>query len=152
MKAVTRLALVAAVASLAACSGGTAEPAATPSPSSPLTQLIPESTAASTPADDSTALTPNAPTEHLDAIRADLTNRGVDNSELTVTHARQVTWQDGSLGCGEPGATYTQAQVEGWQIVVNAAGQSYDYRFGGNTTPMLCERPTVISESPTSNN
>lgn len=145
MRAATRFALLAVAASLAACGGGTAEPAATPSPSSHATGPSPASTAehapspSPSPADEGT----EAPQAHLEAIHADLDSRGIDGSRATVTQARSVTWQNGSLGCGEPGATYTQAQVPGWQVIVEVDGTSYDYRFGRDTTPILCERPSL---------
>lgn len=146
MKAVTRIALVAVTTSLAACAGGTAEPAGSPSPSSPLTRMVPESTAAPSPS-DAPASSVTAPETHLEAIRADLDGRGVAGNQALVTEAQQVTWSDGSLGCGEPGVSYTQAQIEGWRIVVVVDGTSYDYRFGKDATPTLCERPTVPSVS-----
>ena len=97
MKAVTRIALVAVTTSLAACAGGTAEPAGSPSPSSPLTRMVPESTAAPSPS-DAPASSVTAPETHLEAIRADLDGRGVAGNQALVTEAQQVTWSDGSLG------------------------------------------------------
>ena len=76
----------------------------------------------------------------LDAIRSDLSGRGV-TGEVTVVSAESVTFSDGSLGCPQPGVSYTQAQVEGMRVVVEVAGQSYDYRFGRGDTPRLCEQP-----------
>lgn len=108
--------------------------------------MVPESTAAPTPGETPAS---NAPDAHLEAIRADLDGRGVDSSDVTVTSARQVTWPDGSLGCGEPGVNYTQAQIEGWHIVVTVGDQTYDYRFGKDTVPTLCERPSIPSDSST---
>ncbi|MDO5066608.1 MAG: hypothetical protein Q4D96_04950 [Propionibacteriaceae bacterium] len=147
MKAVTRIALVALTASLAACSGGTAEPADSPSPSSPLTRMVPASTPAPT-SDESEDIAPvTVPETHLAAIRADLEQRGVAGDKAQVAEARRVTWNNGALGCGEPGATYTQAQVEGWHVIVSVDGQSYDYRFGKDATPTLCERPSIPQPS-----
>lgn len=146
MRAATRVTLIAVAASLAACGGGNnAEPAATPSPSSEATSSSIASTAERAP---SPSVSPaeegdTAPETHLAAIRTDLDSRGVDGARASVTQARSVTWQDGSLGCGEPGATYTQALIPGWQIIVEVDGTSYDYRFGRDTTPHLCELPTV---------
>ncbi|MFV0407518.1 MAG: hypothetical protein ACK5LN_11995 [Propioniciclava sp.] len=83
--------------------------------------------------------TPMAPTPaQLDAVRNDLTERGVDPAEMQVLSADRVMWSDGSWGCPQPGMGYTQALVEGSRIVVEVAGQSYDYRFGSGDGFRLC--------------
>jgi hypothetical protein len=74
----------------------------------------------------------------LTAITADLKQRGITGS-FTILKAVSITWNDGSLGCPEPGKFYTQALVPGAQIVVSLGDQRYDYRFGGGSTPKLCE-------------
>jgi hypothetical protein len=56
-----------------------------------------------------------------------------------VIEAAAVEWSDGSWGCPEPGMTYTQAIVNGWQVVVEAAGQTLDYRATGPGSFRLCE-------------
>lgn len=64
------------------------------------------------------------PGELLEGIVADAAERtGVTPDEVEVTTAESVTWSDGSLGCPEPGMMYTQAQVNGYWIVIEAAGQ-----------------------------
>ncbi|MBA3019805.1 MAG: hypothetical protein KJ738_07750 [Actinobacteria bacterium] len=82
------------------------------------------------------AMTPSD--AQLAAITADLKQRGVTGT-FTVLKAVSITWNDGSLGCPEPGKFYTQALVPGAQIVVSVGDQRYDYRFGGGSTPKLCE-------------
>lgn len=82
--------------------------------------------------------TPTA--EQWSAILADLSGRGVATDAVQLASARQVTWNDGSLGCPKPGSSYTQAQVPGMQVLVVAAGRQYDYRFGRGPSPKLCER------------
>jgi hypothetical protein len=82
------------------------------------------------------SLTPSE--AQLAAITSDLSKRGVTGS-FTVVKAVSITWNDGSLGCPEPGKFYTQALVSGAQIVVSVGEKRYDYRFGGGDTPKLCE-------------
>ena len=82
--------------------------------------------------------TPSA--EQWAAILADLSGRGVAADTVELVSARQVTWNDGSLGCPKPGQSYTQALVPGMQVLVVAGGTHYDYRFGRSATPKLCER------------
>jgi hypothetical protein len=76
----------------------------------------------------------------LDPILADAAERsGVAADEITVVQAEQVTWSDGSLGCPEPGQMYTQALVDGYQVVLDAAGEELDYRVGAGGSFQLCE-------------
>ena len=88
------------------------------------------------------------PEQRLEAIRADLRGRGV-TGEVTVISAEKVRFNDGSLGCPQPGVQYTQAQVDGMRVVVEAGGRRYDYRFGTGDTAQLCERavPGAIRSS-----
>ena len=78
--------------------------------------------------------------QQWDAILADLTARQVPTADVQVVTARKVTWNDGSLGCPQPGQLYTQSLVPGMQVVVTVAGVEYDYRFGRSGTPRLCQR------------
>ena len=66
---------------------------------------------------------------------------GVAPDALVVTKAEAVTWPDGSLGCPEPGMFYTQALIDGYWIVVEAGGQSLDYRVSGGGNFRTCDTP-----------
>jgi hypothetical protein len=74
------------------------------------------------------------------AILDDLAGRGVATDQVSLASAESVTFNDGSLGCPQPGRMYTQALVQGIRVQVTAAGKSYDYRFGSTDTPKLCDR------------
>ena len=54
----------------------------------------------------------------------------VARDQLVIVHAESVVWNDGSLGCPEPGMMYTQALVNGYCVVIEAAGRTYDFRVG----------------------
>ena len=84
------------------------------------------------------------PATHMEAIRADLNKRGVAGSEATLVQAHRRTWMSGALGCPIPGASYTQALVDGWQVVVKVGKTTYDYRFGSSSSPILCENKFLI--------
>lgn len=137
---------LAAVLALAGCAPAPG-PVTTPGPGAstpPPTPLVTVSVSASpvqTP-EPRPPVPPGAPVPlpqaKLDAIRADLADRGVDAAALTVVGSDAVTWPDGSLGCPEPGMAYTQALVEGMRVVVEVAGATYDYRFGTGDVPRLC--------------
>ena len=64
------------------------------------------------------------------AILADLEHQTGGPSDPEVVSAEAVTWNDGSLGCPEAGQAYTQALVEGYQVILEVDGERYDYRVG----------------------
>ncbi|EPH06861.1 hypothetical protein HMPREF1531_00463 [Propionibacterium sp. oral taxon 192 str. F0372] len=78
--------------------------------------------------------------QRLEAVQADLAERGV-TGEVVVVSSTAMTWNDGSLGCPQPGQQYTQALVQGWQMIVTVGDQTYDYRFASAGAPLLCESP-----------
>jgi hypothetical protein len=118
--------------SLTACSGGpVADPTQPESRRPPVLTTTPGPvTTPGTPAEVSEA--------RWDAIVADLRSRGVTGAPALVS-AQAVTWSSGALGCPQPGRSYTQAMVEGMQVVVTASGRSFDYRFGRTDSPRLCQ-------------
>lgn len=130
-----RFGTVAALLLLSACTMP-ATPSSTPSPQVSRFQTTDPLPSTAAPVGTAT----NLPEARLAAIRADLTTRKVKADELKVVSVESVTFNDGSLGCPQPGVQYTQGQVDGMKVVVDVAGRSYDYRFGRTDTPMLCER------------
>lgn len=82
------------------------------------------------------------PADILDPVIADAAARaGVDASQVTVVSSTSVEWSDGSLGCPQPGMTYTQALVGGFQVILRAAGRDLDYRVRGPGRFKLCDKP-----------
>ncbi|MDP3969299.1 MAG: hypothetical protein Q8Q02_13600 [Nocardioides sp.] len=78
----------------------------------------------------------------VDAAVADLAAReGVAESDVRVESIAEVTWPDGSLGCPKPGEMYTQALVEGLEIVLSVAATRYAYHSSLAGEPFLCEQP-----------
>ena len=73
------------------------------------------------------------------AILVDLERRTGGPADPEVVSAEAVTWNDGSLGCPEAGISYTQALVDGFQVVLELDGERYDYRVGSGTSIKLCE-------------
>lgn len=88
----------------------------------------------------SAGATASVPPARWQAILDDLARRGVATDQITLISAESVTFNDGSLGCPEPGRMYTQALVNGMRVQVKVGTKSYDYRFGSTNTPKLCER------------
>jgi hypothetical protein len=62
----------------------------------------------------------------------------VAREQLVIVRAESAVWNDGSLGCPEPGMMYTQALVNGYWVVIEAAGQTYDFRVGRGGGFRLC--------------
>jgi len=82
------------------------------------------------------------PASITDPIVADAAGRlGIDPSEVAIVSAHAETFSDGSLGCPEPGMMYTQALVDGYQVVVEGGGTQLDYRGSRPGQFRLCENP-----------
>jgi hypothetical protein len=78
------------------------------------------------------------PASVVDPVVADVARlAGVPLDQVVVVSAEAVTFPDGSLGCPQPGMVYTQAMVDGYKVVAEAGGKTYDYR-GTGTTFRLC--------------
>jgi hypothetical protein len=69
------------------------------------------------------------------------TRLGVSETDIELISIEEVTWSDGSLGCPEPGKSYTQALVEGHRIVLGHEEKVYVYHTGGDLGPFLCPNP-----------
>lgn len=62
------------------------------------------------------------------AARKDLASRlGVTEREILFLSGEGKSWNDGSLGCPEPGVMYTQAQVHGWVLTFGHRQQVFTY-------------------------
>src|SRR5688500_7094992 len=82
------------------------------------------------------------PATIIDPIVADAAGRlGVHPSAVKIVDAHEETWSDGSLGCPEPDMMYTQALVDGYQVIVEANGTQLDYRGSGPGQFRFCENP-----------
>lgn len=82
------------------------------------------------------------PQELFESVLTDLLSRiGEGRSSVTLVSAQAITWNDGSLGCPQPGAMYTQALVNGFQVIFDVAGETYDYRLSDGGYFTLCSNP-----------
>jgi len=100
-------------------------------------------TPSETPAPTSTPRTSRAESQVPEAILGPILNEaaklaGVPAQQLVIIRADAVVWNDGSLGCPEPGMEYAQALIDGYWVVIKAAGQTYDFRVGGGGSFRLC--------------
>lgn len=123
---------------LVAC-GQAGESTATETTGGPTTTVAP---ATSTTADEATSTTettvPGKPTV-AEAATAHLAAKlGIPLEDVQVIEVRIVEWPDGSLGCPEEGKLYTQAVVEGVQVILQADERIFDYHAGSDGEPFLC--------------
>ncbi len=71
------------------------------------------------------------------AARRDLAVRaGVEPDAIIVCQIKEMEWPDESLGCPEPGRTYTPRPTKGYVIVLDAVSREYEYHAdaGGRVT------------------
>ncbi|MCP5095268.1 MAG: hypothetical protein GY943_06935 [Chloroflexi bacterium] len=67
-------------------------------------------------------------------------NAGLSPENYEIIRAEATTWNDGSLGCPQPGMMYTQALVDGYWIVVQAGEETFDYRVAATGFIVRCEQ------------
>src|SRR5688500_9861397 len=129
--------LVAIAIALAGCASQLgAPPSDSPHPTRPLRSAPDLPTVP--PSDD--AVTGEVPEEIMAGILADAADRTDEDPEtIEVIQAIAITWNDGSLGCPEPGMSYTMALVDGYHVILAAGDQELDYRVMAQGGFKLCE-------------
>ena len=89
-------------------------------------------------------ITGEVPAELLDTILKDLSERlHVNRENIIVLQDQAVVWNDGSLGCPQPGVFYTQAQVNGYWVILEAEGKRYDYHATDTGYFFLCDNGSL---------
>src|SRR4051794_3727547 len=82
-----------------------------------------------------------AATNLRDLARKDLAERlKIDAAKITVVSQKETVWPDGSLGCPQPGMSYTQVQTPGFMIELSAGGKTYMYHSDKRNV-LYCETP-----------
>lgn len=82
---------------------------------------------------------------------ADLARRvGAAEADIRVLRAIPVIWNNGALGCPQPGQSYTQALAPGYWVVLEHQGRLYSYNAGQKAHFRLCEtaRPDPAGTPP----
>lgn len=96
-----------------------------------------------------TPVTGEVPTELLSSILKDLSKRtGTAIEKIYVIQAQAIVWNDGSLGCPQPGVMYTQALVNGYRVILEVGVQKYDYHAADNGYYFLCESGLPLISPP----
>lgn len=100
------------------------------------------STTTSTASTGDTTTTSEASVQEEDIVEAAITDLAerldIPEGDVEVTDVRDVQWPDGALGCPEEGKVYTQAVVDGTQVLLGANDRIYDYHAGSDGEPFLC--------------
>jgi hypothetical protein len=126
-----RVALLTAIWIVGGCSAaGSSNGPGSLRPSSSGPSAIPDETAG--PSSSPGAI--DLPASVVDPIVAEISRiSGVPVAEVTIISGEAVTFPDGSLGCPVPGMAYTQVVTDGYKIVADAGGTTYDYRGTGSS-------------------
>jgi hypothetical protein len=89
-------------------------------------------------------ITGEVPASLLTQIFQDLSERlKIEIEQIEISKAEQVVWNDGSLGCPQPGEFYTQALVNGYWLILEVDNVAYDYRASDRGNFFLCEPPSL---------
>jgi hypothetical protein len=92
--------------------------------------------------EETTVIIPDDLEDLVDEMIDDLSDRAqVSREAVVVTEVRAVTWRDGSLGCPEPGMSYTMALEPGYQVILTVDGKEFYYHTRGNINFIYCEDP-----------
>ena len=77
--------------------------------------------------------------DQVSAAIADLAlHLQIEPGSIEFVQVRVVQWPDGSLGCPQEGESYTQAVVDGSQVILRVDGRLYDYRADEMANVKLC--------------
>lgn len=135
MKVSARVCTIAFALFLAACGeagdGGAEEETTSTSISGPTTSMEIDTTSTS-------EIEMNEETIVQAAIQDLAARLDVSEQDIEVTEVRDVQWPDGALGCPEEGKMYTQAVVDGTQVLLGVDERVYDYHAGADGVPFLC--------------
>ena len=97
------------------------------------------------PDEPRTPVVGEVPNSIVSAAKDDLAEKlHVDAGMIEVRESMFVVWNDGSLGCPRPDAVYTQAQEQGYRVILEHKDRQYDYRATERGYLFLCELPTVL--------
>lgn len=139
MRVTGRVWLVTGVLLLAACGAAGDDGGA---PDDETTTSTSTSSTTTTTSTLDTTTTSEAPVHEEDIVEAAITDLAerldISEGDIEVTDVKDVQWPDGALGCPEEGKVYTQAVVDGTQVLLGANDRIYDYHSGSDGEPFLC--------------
>jgi hypothetical protein len=105
-------------------------------------QRIPDPTVQTLQPVGSPVTVASVPREVRRAVAADAARRfQVAESAVVLGAVEQVTWSDGSLGCPQPGMSYTQLQVPGYRVSATTAAGKMVYHTDMHGHAVTCGLP-----------
>ena len=110
-------------------------------PVTPASPIVPTETLMTPLSSQSVTVPPEGQAALAKAI-ADLAKQtGLPEEKISLVSMKAVDWSDTSLGCPQEGMMYAQVITPGFQIILAAQGQQYDYRTDqqGNNV-RLCQQ------------
>ena len=67
----------------------------------------------------------------------------ISESEINILEAKDVVWPNSSLGCPQPGTTYTQVLTDGFLIRLEVDGNIYEYHTDADKQIIFCKFPEL---------
>ena len=63
---------------------------------------------------------------------------GIPADRILLVEVTAVTWRDASLGCPKPGIDYIRVETPGYNILLEAGGNTYSYHTDEEKRVILC--------------
>lgn len=63
---------------------------------------------------------------------------GISVDRILLVEVTAVTWRDASLGCPKPGIDYIRVETPGYNILLEAGGNTYSYHTDEEKRVVLC--------------
>ena len=67
-------------------------------------------------------------------------SEGITPPMISVINFEEKEFSDASLGCPQEGMSYAQVITPGYQVILEAQGNEYDYRLTDEKNIILCEK------------
>jgi len=79
----------------------------------------------------------------IESAKMDLAQRlSIPTSQIKAIETKEAIWPDASLGCPQPGVVYAQVQTPGYIIMLEYAGDKFEYHATIRGETLYCENPT----------
>jgi hypothetical protein len=79
----------------------------------------------------------------IEKAKIDLAKRlSIATDQISLVEAINVVWPDSSLGCPQEGMMYAQVLTPGFLILLEHAGNTFEYHTSNSTEIVTCENPS----------
>jgi hypothetical protein len=81
----------------------------------------------------------------IESAKMDLAQRlSVLVPQIEAIETKEAAWPDASLGCPQPGIVYAQIPTQGYIIMLDYAGDVFEYHASMRGDPHFCGNPTPL--------